>query len=100
MNRIHEGLPPPGADAWVWLGGNQVRSIRRDTHHGTMLYLDRTDPVQNAYCDPEAVLAWRPAGGELQPPPTRQMIEDNEARSAITATSQRLDEALLGFRLI
>jgi hypothetical protein len=56
---IHEGLPPLGSEARVWLSNGSVRRVKRDSTHGYLHFTDCTHPLQNVYCDSEKVKAWR-----------------------------------------
>lgn len=59
MDWIHEGLPFL-IEAEVWLSDNSVRRVKGD-NIGDLRFTDCTHPMQNVYCAPERVKAWRPA---------------------------------------
>jgi hypothetical protein len=56
---VHEGLPPPGSIARVWLGGDQVREVARCPVYGDLTFRDCAHPLQNLVCQRERVMAWQ-----------------------------------------
>lgn len=59
MEWVHSRLVPFNCDCDVWLGGAVVRHVRRSADRGTILFTDCRDPLQNAWCDQDKIMAWR-----------------------------------------
>jgi hypothetical protein len=62
MDWIHARPPfQPAQPLQVWLGGDVVRraSFRPSMDYASLFFDDYWHPLQNAYCDPETIKAWR-----------------------------------------
>lgn len=59
MDWEHEGLPPFGTVAHVWLKDGSVREAERHPMMHDLRFLDCVQPIQNTICQRDAVVAWR-----------------------------------------